>query len=107
MKQWEVYKLELPIGPHYVVVISGNATCSNLGVTVVNVLLCSTVRGTDRLSPTEAGLDSEDGLEHLTGCQCHSFLTIKKDRFSVPPVGAVTLYRRDDIKRKVRAAFNL
>ena len=107
MTQWEVYRIDVPgVGPHPVVVISSPSTCNNQSIKAVNALLCSSIRANDRVGIHEVALDQADGLDHLTGCQCHAFLLIGKQRFTVP-LGMVSWNRREEIKRKIRAAFGI
>jgi hypothetical protein len=107
MRQWEIYFLDLPkLGSHPVVVISPDWVCLNASIVAVNVLLCSSVRTGDSLGEYETGLDASEGLQHLTGCQCHALLLIMKLRFEGKVLaGTVSHERRRDIRRKIKAAF--
>jgi mRNA-degrading endonuclease toxin of MazEF toxin-antitoxin module len=109
MKQWEIYVLNVAArGEHPYVVISSDDVCNAPKIPVINVLMCSSVRGADRLAPTEEGLDEADGLAALSGCQCHSMLLITKDRLAgKQSVGTVTAARQDKIRSKLRALFRL
>lgn len=109
MRQWEIYLLDLPnLGSHYVVVISADWVCCNGKIPNVNVLLCATIRAGDHPSQFETGLHDSEGFEYLTGCQCHWFLSVVKSRFDgKTPTGRVSANRRDDVKLKIRRAFQL
>ena len=101
--------VDLPnLGPHPVVVISSQRVIDEPTIKSVNGLLCSSIRGSDRLGTDEAYLNFADGLSCPTGCQCHAMLLIQKQRFNpLQRLGSISLERRDDIKRKLRAAFSL
>lgn len=108
MRRWEIFEADIPPGgtKHPVVVFSPNSICENAGIDVINVLLCSSIKEGETLSESEVGLDSADGLERLTGCQCHMLWHVKKVRL-VTLRGVVSELRRDVIRRKLREAFLL
>lgn len=86
MRQWEIFKVDLPnLGPHFVVIVSPDWVCGNRTIKAVNALLCATVRGGDRLSEFEVGLHDAEGFPFLTGCQCHAMLTIAKSDLKCCP----------------------
>jgi mRNA-degrading endonuclease toxin of MazEF toxin-antitoxin module len=101
-------ELPAPIGKHPVVVVSPQKIIDEAGIKAVNALLCSSVRGSDRVGSREVYLDDADSLEGATGCQCHAMLLIPKQRFAGSSCrGSVSRDRQDQIRRKLRETFEL
>jgi hypothetical protein len=97
---------ELPIGPHPVVIISPPKVAASTRYGSINVLLCSSIRGSDRLEEDEVYLDEADGLDHATGCQCHAMLSVPKSRTgNWRLMGEISLARRRMVKNKLRDNF--
>lgn len=104
MKQFEVWRFNFPTkGEHPVVLISHDDFCAQ---SIVNVLYCTSQRQSRQAKPYEIMLDSADGLDWETFCDCSML-------WSVPTAGLfgkrglVTLERRRAIRGKVRDVYRL
>jgi hypothetical protein len=100
--QFEVWRFDFPKkGEHPVVLVSPPDFCAQ---SIVNVLYCTSQRQNRPPKPYEVMLDSADGMDWETFCDC-SLL------WSVPAAGlfgkrgTVTLERRRVIRTKVRDLF--
>ncbi len=103
-EQFDVWRFNWPNkGEHPAVVISRTDLCSQ---SVVNVLYCTSQRQSRQPHPYEVMLDTADGMDWETFCDC-SIL------WSVPSAslfgkrGRVTLERRRAIRAKIRDVFRL
>jgi hypothetical protein len=73
---------------------------------VVNVLFCTSQRQSPRPYPNEVMLDTEDGMDWETFCDCSCLYAVKSaDLFGQR--GRVTLERRRAIREKIRDLFLL
>ena len=103
--QFEVWRFNFPEkGEHPVVLISHPDICAR--AKVLNVLYCTSQRQSRQPKPYEVMLDSADGMDWETFCDC-SIL------FAVPSAqlfnkrGRVTLERRRAIRTMIRDIFLL
>ena len=79
MNQWEIWTWS----EHPAIIISGPARVSRKPA--VNVLSCSTHRGTRQPEPFEVVLDRADGLDWETLCRCDLIYAVDKTELSKPP----------------------
>jgi len=104
--QFEVWRYNFPGkgGEHPAILISHPDICSRSAV--VNVLYCTSQRQSRRPYPNEVMLDTPDGLDWETFCDCSCLYAVKsKDLFGKR--GRVTLERRRAIRQKIRDLFLL
>src|SRR5438876_11797777 len=100
MKPWEIWTFDFAEEEtHPAVIISNQDRLDNSGVERVNVLLCTTLRGTGgrerarRVKKTEAVLNRADGLDWLTLVKCDALHFVKKSSL-YQRRGEVSSYRR-------------
>ncbi|MGA3181382.1 MAG: type II toxin-antitoxin system PemK/MazF family toxin [Verrucomicrobiota bacterium] len=104
--QFDVWRLHFPDkgGEHPVVLISHPDICARSAV--VNVIFCTSQRQGRRPHPHEVMLNSADGLDWETFCDCSCLYAVKSaDLFA--KCGRVSLERRRQIRAKIRAVFLL
>ena len=104
--QFEVWRYNFPEkgGEHPAVLISHPDICARAAV--VNVLYCTTQRQSRRAYPHEVRLDTADGMDWETFCDCSCLYAVKAaDLFGKR--GRVSLERRREIRRKLRELFLL
>ena len=80
IRQWEIWKAR-PIGmgkDHWFVILSGEDRLRSSNHSQVNGLACFTLRGP--LSSTDVQLNSADGFEAPTACQCDLLYFIDKSK---------------------------
>ena len=103
--QFDVWRFDFPKrGEHPVILVSHPDRCAR--GEVVNVLYCTSQRQSRPPKPYEVMLDTADGMDWETFCDCSLM-------FSVPAAalfgkrGHVTLERRNAIRDKIRDLFLL
>ena len=104
--QWEVWKTR-PAGfeqDHWFVIVSGNERVENTRLHSVNGLACFTLRGNS--IPTEVRLNSADGFQAATVCQCDLMYVLEKSRLH-SPIGLVSWERQQEIKFKIKQVLRL
>ncbi len=103
--QFEVWDCNFPKkGVHPCVLISHPDRGAR--AEVVNVLFCTSQRQSRRPYPFEVMLDTEDGLNWETFCDCSIMWSVEANRLSNRR-GKVTLERRRAIRATVRDMFRL
>jgi mRNA-degrading endonuclease toxin of MazEF toxin-antitoxin module len=103
--QFQIWDYPFPTkGPHPVVLISHPDICARSKR--VNVLFCTSQRQSRTPHGYEVLLDSEDGLNWETFCDC-SALYLVESRLLSNRRGPVTLDRRNAIRLKLRDVFRL
>ena len=103
--QFEVWEYNFPVkGPHPVVRISHPDRCAHSKF--VNVLFCTSQRQSRQPYASEVMLDSSDGLNWETLCDCSIMYAIEAAAL-VNKRGMVTPVRRNAIREKVRDMFLL
>ena len=106
VRQWEVWKTRPPgfERDHWFVIISGQERLDSSRHSQVNGLACFTLRG----SPikTDVILDTADGLETATACQCDLLYFLDKGKLH-SSLGTVSWERQQQIKSKLREVFRL
>ncbi len=106
MKQFEVLKGR-PEGfkqDHWFVVLSGEERCVAKQKLVVNGLACFTLRSQPQ--STDVVLDTADGFQTPTACQCDFLFTLEKSKLH-SSLGLVSWERQQQIKTRVRALLRL
>jgi PemK-like, MazF-like toxin of type II toxin-antitoxin system len=104
LKQFEVWRFDFPTkGEHPVVLISHDDFCAQ---SIVNVLYCTSQRQSRQAKPYEVMLDTADGLDWETFCDCSMLWSVPSGSL-FGKRGAVTLERRRAIRGKVRDVFRL
>ena len=104
--QFDVWRYSFPDkgGEHPVVLISHPDICARSAV--VNVLFCTSQRQSRRPRPNEVMLDTEDGMDWETFCDCSCLYAVKSAGL-FGQRGRVTLDRRRAIRQKIRDLFLL
>jgi mRNA-degrading endonuclease toxin of MazEF toxin-antitoxin module len=103
--QFDLWRFNFPEkGVHPVVLISHTDICARAAV--INVLYCTSQRQSRRPRPHEVLLNSADGLDWETFCDCATMYAVKSDQL-FGRVGRVSLERRRAIRAKVRDLFRL
>ena len=109
MKQWDIWKFPYPSADrtHWFVIISSSAWCENTNNSMVNGLLCTTLRPVGRpLKAHEVKLDPADGMEWDTVVKCSHLHELPKAR-ATESRGPVTTARQREIARTVRGCLGL
>jgi mRNA-degrading endonuclease toxin of MazEF toxin-antitoxin module len=104
LKQFEVWRFDFPDkGEHPVVIISPPdfAAARN-----VNILCCTSQRQSRRPYPFEVMLNSADGLDWETFCDCSAMYLVPSAKL-YGRRGTVILERRIQIRRMIRDVFRL
>lgn len=104
--QFDVWRFDFPEkgGEHPVVLISHPDICARAAV--VNVLFCTSQRQSRRPHSHEALLDTADGMDWETFCDCSAMYAVRLASL-LGKRGHVSLERRRDIRRKIRESFLL
>lgn len=107
MNQWEIWDFDIPnpIGDHPCVILSTESFLKR-GSSHVNVLICTSKRGTGIPANYKVQLDQADGLDGPSLVDCSSFQNFpmknaKRKR------GIVTPLRRVAIGNAIRIGFQL
>jgi hypothetical protein len=106
MNQWEIWKGR-PAGmahDHWFVLLSGQERLASPRHQSVNGLACFTLRG--GLGPTDVMLNSADGFQTQTACQCDLIYLLEKGRLH-SRIGLVSFDRQQAIKRKLIQLFRM
>jgi hypothetical protein len=103
--QWEVWKSRPPgfATDHWFVILSGQERLDSHRH-AVNGLACFTLRGEPLKS--DVRLNSADGLEHASVCQCDFVYVLEKSRLK-DKAGVVSWERQQQIKSKLKEVFRL
>jgi mRNA-degrading endonuclease toxin of MazEF toxin-antitoxin module len=103
--QFEVWDCDFPKkGPHPVVLISHPDRCAR--AQVLNALFCTSQRQSRNPYPFEVMLDTADGLNWETFCDCSILWSIDAPLLRSKR-GDVSLARRQAIRQKVREMLRL
>jgi len=106
MRQWEIWKARPPgfERDHWFVLISPQERLDSPRHVQVNGLACFTLRG----SPlkTDVRLNSADGFEAATVCQCDLLYFLTKSQLH-EQLGSVCWERQQLIKARVKEVFRL
>jgi hypothetical protein len=103
--QFEVWDYNFPTkGLHPVVLISHPDICARQSQ--INVLFCTSQRQSRRIYPHEVMLDTADGLDWETFCDCSTMYLVPSDRLARYR-GKITYERQQAIRCKVRDLFRL
>lgn len=104
MTQFEVWRFNFPDkGEHPVVLVTHPDLCAR---SVVNVLFCTSQRQSRKPKPYEVMLDSEDGMDWETFCDCSSMYLVPAAAL-FGKRGEVSLERRRAIRAMLRDLFRL
>jgi len=104
-RQWEIWKAT-PAGfskAHWFIIISSQERLDSNRV-AINGLACYSLRG--RKEETDVLLNSADGFESPTACQCDLLFLLDKNRLQ-SPLGIVSWERQQQIKSKIKEIFRL
>ena len=106
MRQWEIWKARPPgfETDHWFVIVSGQERCASTRRLQINGLACFTLRG--NLSPTDVLLDSADGFDGPTACQCDFQYPLEKLKLH-SGLGSVSWERQQQIKSKIKELLRL
>ena len=106
IRQWEIWKGRPPgfEKGHWFVIVSGQERLDNPQHRQINGLACFTLRG--EAGKTDVRLNSADGFEAPTACQCDLLFFLDKSRLQ-SPLGAVGWERQQQIKSKLKEVFRL
>ncbi len=103
--QFDVWRFDFPQkGEHPVVLISHPDRCARGAL--VNVLFCTSQRQSRRPYPYEVMLNSADGMDWETFCDCSILYTIPSAKL-FGQRGRVCLERRRQIRSKLRDLLRL
>lgn len=103
--QFDVWRFNFPEkGEHPVVLISHPDICARAAV--VNVLYCTSQRQSRKPHPHEVMLNSADGLDWETFCDCATMYAVRSDQL-LHRAGRVSLEGRRAIRSKIRDIFRL
>ena len=103
--QFEVWDFNFPVkGAHPVVLISHPDRCAH--AKTLNVLFCTSQRQSRQPYESEIMLDSADGLNWETFCDC-SVMYLVESAALTNRRGVVTHQRRNAIRDKIRDLFLL
>jgi len=105
IRQWAIWKAA-PAGfskAHWFVIISPQERLDSSRV-AINGLACYSLRG--RKAETDVLLNSADGFEGPTVCQCDLLFLLDKNRLDLP-LGTVSWERQQQIKSKLKEVFRL
>jgi mRNA-degrading endonuclease toxin of MazEF toxin-antitoxin module len=104
--QFDVWRCNFPEkgGEHPAVLISHPDICAQSAV--VNVLYCTSQRQSRRPCPNEVMLDTADGMDWETLCDCSCLYAVKAANL-FGKRGRVSLERRRAIREKIRDLFLL
>lgn len=109
LRRWDVVFLRAeendPTG-HPAVVLSGENTLADSKQHRCNVLLGTKKPPAARNADHHVVLDAADGLDHLTQIDC-SLVYVTRKASLIRLAGTVSLERRREIQRKVRAYLGL
>jgi|ERR1017187_1741498 mRNA-degrading endonuclease toxin of MazEF toxin-antitoxin module len=106
LRQWEIWKAR-PQGferDHWFVILSAQERLDNDRFPKINGLVCFTLRG-ETLN-TDVRLNSADGFENATVCQCDLVYFLDKSRLH-SPLGSVSWERQQQIRGKLKDVFRL
>jgi hypothetical protein len=102
-RQWEIWKHPAMGRDHWYVLLSGQERLDSRHEQI-NGLICFTLRGP--LSKTDVALNSADGFQVPTACQCDLIYPADKSRL-YDRLGRVSDFRQDAIKRKLIEVLRL
>ncbi len=105
IRQWEIWKSK-PVGfekAHWFVILSGQERLDSNRNTI-NGLACYTLRGGK--SAVDVVLNSADGFDHATVCQCDHVFFLDKNGME-DKRGSVSWERQQQIKSKLKEVFRL
>jgi mRNA-degrading endonuclease toxin of MazEF toxin-antitoxin module len=103
--QFDVWCFNFPDkGPHSVVLVSHPDRCARGAL--VNVLYCTSQRQNRRPHPYEVMLNSADGFDWETFCDCSILYTVPNNGL-FGKRGRVSLERRRAIRAKIRDLLRL
>ena len=107
MRQWDIHLFPHPCAddPHPGVIVSHDSICANDSISLINVLLCRTVRPPSRKPKSnEVYLNEADGLNWKTLVKCDFiFVFHKSDAGEFR--GQVCAQHISEIRNKVRLFF--
>ena len=104
--QWDVWKAR-PAGvekEHWFVILSGTERLQSSSRVQINGLACFSLRSTPR--STDVRLNTADGFEAPTVCQCDLIYFLEKGRLH-SHLGMVSYERQQAIKRMLIQVFRL
>ena len=106
IRPWEIWKSRPPgMGQdHWFVIFSGQERLQSPTHPQVNGLVCFTLRGATR--STDVRLNSADGFQVPTVCQCDLIYLLNKSRLH-SSLGTVSFERQQAIKRKLIEVFRM
>ena len=105
MTQFDIWSFDFPKkGVHPCVLISHPDRCALADV--VNVLYCTSQKQNRQPYPFEVVLDTEDGLNWETFCDCTLLWSVERAKL-FQQRGHVSLERRRDLRSKVRDLLRL
>ena len=103
--QFDIWDYDFPAkGPHPVVIISPPDRAAHSRQ--VNVLFCTSQRQSRHPYPFEVMLDSADGLNWESFCDCSALYLVESGKLTHQR-GHVTLERRNTVRDKLRELFRL
>jgi len=104
--QWDIWKAR-PVGvekEHWFVILSGTERLQSISHVQINGLACFSLRGAPRT--TDVRLNTADGFEAPTVCQCDLLYFLEKGRLH-SHLGMVSYERQQAIKRMLIQIFRL
>jgi hypothetical protein len=106
VRQFEVWKCRPPgfERDHWFVIISNQERCQEPRQLRVNALACFTLRGQPLKS--EVRLNSADGFDAPTVCQCDFLYGVEKARLH-SSLGQISWERQQAIRAKLKEVFRL
>ena len=104
MRQWEIWKSRPPgfERDHWFVIVSSRERCEHPRQLLINGLVCFTLRGEPL--KCDVRLNSADGFEAATVCQCDYLYNLEKARLH-SPLGFVSWERQQQIKARIKEVF--
>jgi hypothetical protein len=106
IRQWEIWKCRVPgFAPdHWFVILSGQERLEDVRSRKVNGLACFTLIGSPKI--TDVVLNSAEGFEHRTVCQCDFIYILPKSEL-YEKIGVVGTERQRVIKDKLKEVFRI
>jgi mRNA-degrading endonuclease toxin of MazEF toxin-antitoxin module len=106
IQQWEIWKARPPgfEKDHWFVIVTGQERLNSPRHSQVNGLACFTLRSEPL--KTDVRLNSADGFESATVCQCDLLYFLDKNKLH-SPLGMVSWERQQLIKSKLKEVFRL
>lgn len=109
MRRWDVVFVradEKDVVGHPAVILSAEDVLSDSRQLRINAVVGTKKQPAEHARSHHVVLDQADGLDHLTLIDCSIIYMLRKSSI-LRPAGSVTVHRRQEIQRKIRACLGL